>query len=163
MRALIVAALLIMGAGALAAQVPPERQPQPRQEQPRDTVPVPQFRYDPPVSPLGAMWRSLVLPGWGQSILGRRATGAAFIVLEGLTATMTLKAAHQVAFQERTDAESLEDKRQELQDWAVLWGFNHLLAAAEAFVAAHLWDFPGELASRPWPDGRVGVGVRIPF
>lgn len=163
MRALIVGALLVAWCGTLHAQIPPERQPQPQQQQPRDTVPVPQFRYDPPVSPLGAMWRSLLLPGWGQSILGRRATGAAFLFFEGLTATMTLKSAHQVAFQERTDAESLEDKRQELQDWAVLWGFNHLLAAAEAFVAAQLWDFPGELEHRSWPDGRLGLGVRIPF
>lgn len=122
---------------------------------------MPQFRIEPPVSPLGAMWRSLLLPGWGQAILGRRVTGAAFIFLEGVTVTMTVKSLHQLAYQEDTAAETVDDKRQEVQDWAVLWGFNHLLAGAEAFVGALLWDFPTELEARRLPNGATGVGLRV--
>ncbi len=107
------------------------------------------------------MWRSLLLPGWGQAILGRRVTGAAFIFWEGITVTMTFKSIHQLHYQEDTGAETVAEKRQEVQDWAVLWGFNHLLAAAEAFVAAQLWDFPTELEARALPSGDTGVGLRV--
>jgi hypothetical protein len=107
------------------------------------------------------MARSLVLPGWGQSVLGRRVTGAAFIFWEGLTATMTMKAIAQLDYQEDVGAETVDDKRQEVEDWAILWGFNHLMAGAEAFVAAQLWDFPGEIEHRALPSGDLGFGVRV--
>lgn len=162
MRVLIACALLTLASAASAgAQIPQPARP--RQPQPSDTVKVPQFRVEPPVSPMGAMWRSLVLPGWGQSILDRRVTAAWFIAFEGLTLAMTIKSLHQLDFQEKTGAETVEDKRQEVQDWAVLLGFNHLLAAAEAFVSAQLWDFPADLESRRLPGGHIGLGVSIPF
>lgn len=145
----------------LAAQQP--QQPSPQQPQPPDTVKVPQFRVQPPIAPLGAMWRSLLLPGWGQSLLNRRATGAVFIFWEGITLTMTVKSVQQLRYQERIGAETVEDKRAEVQDWAVLLAFNHLLAAAEAFVAAQLWDFPGELEMRTTPDGRFEAGASLRF
>jgi hypothetical protein len=153
------AVLMLLGAAPAAAQVP--QQPPPQQPSPQDTIPVPQFRIQPPISPLGATLRSLVLPGWGQSILGRRVTGAVFIFFEGITFTMTLKSIHQLAYQEDTDAETVESKRQEIEDWAILWGFNHLVAAAEAFVAAQLWDFPTELDVRALPDGTTGLGLKV--
>jgi hypothetical protein len=40
--------------------------------------------------------------------------------------------------------------------------FNHLLAGAEAYVSAYLWDFPVELEQRALPGNRLGVGARIP-
>lgn len=161
MRALIVAAwLVIAGAGTARAQVPA---PQPRQPQPSDTVKVPPFRVQPPVSPMGAMWRSLVLPGWGQAILDRRATATWFIFFEGITMVMTIKSLHQLDYQEAIGAPTVDDKRQEVQDWAVLWVFNHLLAAAEAFVSANLWDFPADLESRQLPSRDVGMGIGIRF
>ena len=40
-------------------------------------------------------------------------------------------------------------------------GFNHLMSALEAYVAAHLWDFPGDLQIRAGP-GQVGGGVSVP-
>ena len=74
---------------------------------------------------------------------------------------MTVKSLHQLAYQEDIGAETVEDKRQEVQDWAVLWGFNHLLAAAEAFVASLLWDFPTELEAQTLPNGDTAVGLRL--
>ena len=170
MRALILACGLLLAGGGANAQVIPERQPtQQQQPQPEDTVKVPQFRMQPPVSPVGAMWRSLLIPGWGQSILGRRVTGAAFIVFEGLSLTMILKSAKQLDYFERIDdgsdemAGKIDGKRQELEDWAFLLIFNHLISAAEAFVSGVLWDFPAELDVQAAPNGGVQAGVSIGF
>ena len=162
MRILTVVALATVAVTApAAAQIP--QPPQQQRPDPSDTIPVPHFRYEPPVSPLGAMWRSLLLPGWGQSILGRRVTGAVFIFWEGITLTMTVKSVHQLNYLESIDAdpEQIAGKRREVEDWAVLLVFNHLLAAAEAFVSAELWDFPGELESRSLPSGDLGAGVSL--
>jgi hypothetical protein len=120
---------------------------------------------DPPVSPLGAAVRSLLLPGWGQSIVGRKVTGAVFLFWEGLTLTMVLKSVHQQRYLEDigegADAEQLEGKRSEVQDWAVLLAFNHLLAAAEAYVSTHLWDFPVDLEMQRLPNGDPAAGARV--
>jgi hypothetical protein len=159
------AALLLLAglAGTARAQaVPPPGRPDSARA--ADTVKVPPFRVRPPVSPLGAFGRSLLLPGWGQAVLGRRVTGAFFVFWEGLTITMALKARHQLDyFNEVGTDEQREAKQQEIQDWVVLLVFNHLLAGAEAYVSAYLWDFPVELEQRALPAGRVGIGARLPF
>jgi hypothetical protein len=159
MRLVLAGCLLVGGAGALHAQQGVPAAPAQQRPDPRDTIPVPPFREQPPVSPLGAAWRSLLLPGWGQSVIGRRATGAAFIFWEGLALTMTVKAAHQRRYQEDTAAETAESKSQEVQDWAVVLAFNHLVAAAEAYASTHLWDFPGDLETTALPGGRIGMGL----
>jgi len=159
------AILLVVVIGAwpwrpTAAQVVPVPVP----TQPQDTVKVEPFRVRPPVSPMSAMLRSLALPGWGQSVLDRRVTGAVFVFWEGITLGMTLKSAHQLSYLKRVneeDAEILESKRAEIQDWAVLLVFNHLLSAAEAFVAANLWDFPQEVSLHSLPNGSVGLSVTL--
>jgi len=174
MRGLTIAAL---GLGAvlgvmvtrpLAAQVPiPTPIPNQRQQdslQAQDTVKVPPFRVKPPISPLAAFGRSALLPGWGQAVLGRRVTGAFFVFWEGLTITMALKASHQLDFIEASgDQERIDAKKQEIQDWIVLLVFNHLLAGAEAYVSAYLWDFPVELEQRALPADRVGIGAAVRF
>lgn len=134
----------------------------------RDTIKVPAFRVPPPVSPLGAAWRSLLLPGWGQAVLHRRVTGAAFVFWEGITAAMTLKAVRQLHYWEgQVPPDSATDivkaKRQEVQDWVVLLVFNHLLAGAEAFASAQLSDFPAHLDARALPGGRTGLGIAVPI
>ncbi len=93
--------------------------------------------------------------------MGRRGVGAAFVFWEGLTLAMTIKSAHQLNFQESIDAETVDDKRAEFQDWLVLLVFNHLLAGIEAYVSALLWDFPAELEARALPDGHVGLGMSV--
>ena len=57
-----------------------------------DSVPT----IGPPVSPMGAFWRSLVLPGWGQAELGRRSAGAFFLAFEGVALGMTLTTTSQL-------------------------------------------------------------------
>jgi hypothetical protein len=114
--------------------------------------------------PLPAFFLSAAVPGLGQALLDRKLTGALFMAWEGVTLGMTLKAAHELRFLERTEADSsrLEQKRQERQDWLVLLIFNHLFAGLEAFVSSHLQDFPADVKFRAAPRG-LGVSARVPF
>ncbi len=165
MRLLIALAALTVCAVDVSAQIP---LPTPVQRRPdstgADTVKVPPFRVEPPISPLGALGRSMLVPGWGQSMLGRRVTGAFFVFWEGITLTMVLKAKHQLGYLRDIGAvERVDAKRQEIQDWVVLLVFNHLIAGAEAYVSAMLWDFPVELEARSLPGGRTGMGLRVPL
>ena len=155
---LLVSLAAVPAASAQIVQPPTTQQKPPN---PRDTIPVPPFRVKPPVSPAGAAVRSLLIPGWGQSIVGRRVTGAVFIFWEGLSLTMLVKSMHQLDYQESIAKEDLSGKRSEVQDWAVLLAFNHLLAAAEAYVSTNLWDFPGELSAEPLPSGDPSLGLRF--
>ena len=112
------------------------------------------------VRAVNALWRSLLIPGWGQAVTHRNGTGAAFAVWEGVTMMMTLKAQQEANYFARTGSYNLRSKRQEVQDWAVLWIFNHLFAGAEAFVSAHLQDFPKDLHFQAAPRG---IGVSVPL
>ena len=162
---LVVLGMILVPTG-LQAQLPfPTPPPQRVDTTGADTIKVPAFRVPPPVPPLAAMARSLLLPGWGQSVLHRRVTGAVFVFWEGVTLTMTVKASHQLALfrQVSADTAKIAAKKQEVQDWAVLLAFNHLLAAAEAYVSALLWDFPAEVDLRPLPGGGVAAGLRVRF
>jgi len=121
---------------------------------PADTMP-------PGVGPMGAFWRSFLLPGWGQAVTDRHTTGAAFVAWEGVTAMMTLKAQQEANYFKSIGSPNLQLKRQEVQDWLILWIFNHLFAGAEAYVSAHLRDFPPELEVRAFPRG-IGVSFPLP-
>jgi hypothetical protein len=122
-----------------------------------------------PVQPLPAFFRSLILPGWGQAVLDRKLTGGLFIIWEAVTVSMTLKAAREVRHLERVEgfpergAESplLLSKRAEREDWLVLLLFNHLFAGLEAYVSAHLWDFPRDVQVRMIPGAPGGAGAGL--
>jgi hypothetical protein len=114
--------------------------------------------------PLPAFFHSLLIPGWAQAKLDRKLTASLFLAWEGLTLGMSLKAAGEVRYLERIEADSarLESKRQERQDWLILLAFNHLFAGLEAFVSSHLQDFPADVRIRAIPQG-IGVGASLPF
>ena len=113
------------------------------------------------IKPVAALWRSLLIPGWGQARTGRTVTGAAFVIWEGVAVMMTVRAVQEEHYMELTQSVDTTSKRQQIQDWVVLWAFNHLFAGAEAFVSAHLLDFPKELKLRAVPRG-IGVSVPLP-
>jgi len=125
---------------------------------PADSVPL----IRPPVTPMGAFWRSLLIPGWGQAKLGRRTAGAFFMGFEGVALGMTLTTTSQLNYLKATGSGSVDSKSQQQQDWLVLLGLNHLLAAMEAYVSAHLWDFPGDLSIQAAPNGGVSGAVSVP-
>jgi hypothetical protein len=113
------------------------------------------------IRPMGAFLRSLLVPGWGQAATGRRVTGALFATWEGVAAMMTLKAQSEMHYLNETGSSLVVAKRQQVQDWTVLWVFNHLFSGAEAFVSAHLQDFPKDLKIRAFPGG-VGISLPVP-
>ena len=113
------------------------------------------------IRPMGAFWRSVLIPGWGQAATGRHTTGAIFVVWEGVTAMMTLKAQQEANYMKRIGSANLKLKRQEVQDWLVLWVFNHLFSGAEAYVSAHLQDFPADLSIQAFPRG-IGISLPLP-
>ncbi|HXF94781.1 MAG TPA: hypothetical protein VNI61_01645 [Gemmatimonadales bacterium] len=114
-----------------------------------------------PVGPFGALWRSMLLPGWGQAATGRHTVGALFVAWEGVTIMMTVKASREADYFREIGSPLLDSKKQEVEDWLVLWVFNHLFAGAEAFVSAHLRDFPPDLRLRAVPNG-IAVSLPLP-
>jgi hypothetical protein len=115
-----------------------------------------------PISPINAFWRSFLLPGWGQARLNRKLTGGIFVAWEGVTIGMSLKTRHELAYLRRTRSARADNKRREHEDWIVLLAFNHLFAGLEAYVGAHLSDFPGDLNIQALPGG-VGASVSVPI
>ncbi|MBW8839263.1 MAG: hypothetical protein JF602_05345, partial [Gemmatimonadetes bacterium] len=69
------------------------------------------------ISPMGAFWRSFVLPGWGQAKLNRRLTGGIFLAWEGVTLGMSLKTRQELEYLRRTNSGRAEDKRRQHEDW----------------------------------------------
>ena len=114
------------------------------------------------ISPFNAFWRSFLVPGWGQARLNRKLTGGIFVAWEGLTLGMSLKTLHELRYLRRNNSSRGDAKRQEHEDWLVLLGFNHLFAGLEAYVSAHLDDFPGDLQVQAVPGG-FGASVSLPF
>jgi hypothetical protein len=148
--------LLLIAAGSavdLAAQAaPPPRGPAAR----------PDTLARQPISPFNALWRSLLVPGWGQARLNRKLAGGLLVAWEGVTLGMTLKTRRELRYLRRTSSARAEDKSQEHEDWVVLLAFNHLFAGLEAFIAAHLSDFPGDLRFQALPGG-VGAALSVPI
>ncbi|MFI5234955.1 MAG: hypothetical protein ACHQXA_04530 [Gemmatimonadales bacterium] len=117
----------------------------------------------PPISPMGALLRSMLIPGWGQATLGRKLTGGMMVAWEGVTLGMTIKTSHELAYYENTNDFRIHAKEQERQDWLVLLVFNHLFSGLEAYVSAHLWDFPPDLRFQVLPHGGVGASFTLPL
>lgn len=142
-----------------------------------------------PISPGGAFLQSLLIPSRGQITLGKRSAAGFYIAVEALGIGMTIKS--MAALREakrgvgdsipvefevdsitgdsiptawepgRFTPERVNARRTHVEDWVALIIFNHLLSAADAYVAANLWDFPASVSvkARPAPahartDGR---------
>ena len=131
-----------------------------------DTAAVPAVAADSvtvrPIRPINAFWRSFLVPGWGQARLNRKLTGGIFVAWEGVTLGMSLKTRHELAYLRRTRSARGDNKRREHEDWIVLLAFNHLFSGLEAYVGAHLADFPGDLQIRAVPGG-IGASVGVPI
>ncbi len=137
---------------------------QPDTTAPRSPLPAPQQFAPGQLRPLPAFFHSLLIPGWGQSKLDRKLTAALFVAWEGVSLGMSLKADGEVKYLRRIGADStrIAGKKSEQQDWLVMLAFNHLFSGLEAFVSAHLQDFPADVKFRPAPRG-IGVQVIVPF
>ena len=132
----------------------------------------------PPLSPRRAFLYSLALPGYSQSVLNRPTAGALFMLTESIALVMLRESALELrqARRFRTDSlvvigyeptgtpitqvsafnERLIDiRRGHVEDWIAFILANHLFAAADAYVAAHLWDLPTQISVESRGTGTV--------
>jgi hypothetical protein len=133
----------------------------------------------PPLSPRRAFLYSLVVPGYSQSVLGRPTAGAIFVLTEGIALAMLHESAADLRQARRLKTDSLivigvdpgtgseitqtsgytqeliDVRRGHVEDWLAFLIANHLLAAADAYVAAHLWDLPTQVSVERRPAGPV--------
>ncbi|MGQ0560681.1 MAG: DUF5683 domain-containing protein [Gemmatimonadota bacterium] len=56
----------------------------------------------------------------------------------------------------------VESREEQRQDWIAYTLFVTLASGVDAFVAAHLADFPATITTRPAPAGGMSVQVRVP-
>jgi hypothetical protein len=115
-----------------------------------------------------------MLPGLGQSRLDRGTSGALFASVELAALVMVRRSVADVreaqryridtlpssftsaggtltpvgAFTGRYTRDLVGARRLHVEDWLAVVGFNHLFAAADAFVAAQLWDVPVRMSAQ---------------
>lgn len=153
----------------------------------RAAVPVAPRLVQPPISSRRAFLLSFVVPGLGQTRLDRGTSGALFASVEVSALTLVRRSLLDAAearrfrkdtlpaeFTARPDgsvqrvgsvpprySESLVRlRRLQVEDWLAVVAFNHLIAAADAFVSAQLWDVPLDVTTVPTPRGPV-VAARL--
>lgn len=133
----------------------------------------------PPISSKRALLESLAVPGWGQASLHRSTAGGLFAAIEVTSIAMLiqskkeLNAARELA-RDSVFSDSLGTtvanpyagripaRKQAVEDWTFLLIFTHLISAADAFVAAQLWDVPVEV--RGQSDAKnARISVTVPF
>lgn len=138
----------------------------------------------PPLSPRRAFLYSLLLPGYGQSVLGRPGAGTIFVLTESIAIAMLRESRADLAearalkgdslvvigvdpttgqpITQRNsyDQELIDVRRGHVEDWVAFLFANHLFAAADAYVAAHLWDLPAQISVRQGSGGTI-VAARL--
>jgi hypothetical protein len=135
----------------------------------------------PPLSPRRAFLTSLVAPGYAQSVLRRPNASAFFIVTEAIALLMVRESSLELREARRLEGDSVplffvnptsgvpdtiyaaprysselvRARRAHLEDWIAALVANHLISAADAFVAAHLWEVPVRVGLRRTPGGAL--------
>ena len=140
-------------------------------------------RPRPPLSPRRAFLYSLALPGYSQSVLNRPTAGALFMLTESIALVMLRESAANLRQARRFRTDSLvvigfdpegapitqvsafndrliDIRRGHVEDWIAFIVANHLFAAADAYVAAHLWDLPTQISVESRPDG-AALAARV--
>jgi hypothetical protein len=131
----------------------------------------------PPVSPRGAFFRSLILPGWGQAYAGAPGKGAVYFGLAGSSVWMSYVSRRQLAdarreqfwLRERGEIGPterigiVEAREQQFEDWAALTVFLFFLSGADAFVSAYFSDFDERIGVQPAADGSLRLQAGFPL
>lgn len=66
-------------------------------------------------------------------------------------------------FVSRYSSDRVRARRTHYEDWLAVLIFNHLIAGADAFVAAQLWDLPARVGLQAGPDGRPALAASVKF
>ena len=137
---------------------------------------IPDSLLRPPVTAKAAFLHSLLLPGLGQSALRRSTAATIFSAAEVGAIYMVHKSRADLGRAKalrRLDSISVGDptlgeavtrvpavtqglinaRKLHLEDWIAILIFNHLLAGADAYVAANLWDLPARVSITQTPAG----------
>lgn len=138
----------------------------------------------PPLSPRRAFLYSLALPGYAQSILGRPTAGTIFVLAEVIGISMLRESNAELREARRLRGDSvvyfgndpvtgvpvrraagftdelIDVRRGHREDWVAALIANHFFAAADAYVAAHLWDLPTQISVTQGQRGTV-VAARL--
>jgi hypothetical protein len=135
----------------------------------------------PPLSPRRAFLYSLALPGYAQSVLNRPTAGALFVLTESIALVMLRESSADLRQAKRFLTDSLvvigyessgttsttitqvsgynqrlvDVRRGHVEDWIAFIIANHLFSAADAYVAAHLWDLPTQISVESRRSGAV--------
>lgn len=141
----------------------------------------------PPLSPGRAFLMSALIPGLAQSRLEKATSGAFFAGIELAAIAMLRRSASDVREVRRQGTDtvpgnfsvapgtgaltpsgvlpprfeaSLERSRKlHVEDWTAALVFNHLIAGADAFVGAQLWDVPTQVTMVPTANGLTLVAT----
>lgn len=143
---------------------------------------IPDSLRKPPIAPRRAMLLSLVLPGYAQSRLGRPTSSIIFATGEIIGLGMARKSALDLRAAKAARHDSVATgytvdpvtgavtatgwtknrlaarvgaRRTHYEDWIAALVFNHLISAADAYVAANLWDFKANVAVTPRERGAM--------
>ena len=175
----------MIGAAAFAAPLAAQQTQRPDSAARIDTVAA-QPERKPPLSPRRAFLYSLALPGYAQSVLGRNRAGALEVAFEAVAIVMIRNSAADLREVRRSLRDSIPSsfvgpngtpqityartpfnsaleraRRAHVEDWIAVLVGNHLFSAADAYVAALLWDLPAEVAVRATPrSAGVSFGFR---
>jgi hypothetical protein len=134
----------------------------------------------PPLSPRRSFLYALAVPGLPQSIFGRHRVAAGVMAVETISLLMIRESSGDVREARRAAIDTIvvsyvdangqrlpspisrpgtftsndvRTRRTHVEDWVALLIANHLFAASDAFVAAHLWDVPAQIGVRPIAGG----------
>jgi len=142
---------------------------------------IPDSLLRPPITPKAAFLHSLALPGWGQSSLRRSTAATVFAAAEigalymvaksraDLRSARALSGRDSISIGDPSLGETLtrvpavpagliNARRLHLEDWLAVLIFTHLIAGADAYVAANLWDLPARVSITHTPTG-PGIGA----
>lgn len=113
----------------------------------------------PPIKPMGAFLRSLLVPGWGQASVDQPVRGAFYFTMAAASWWMLFKTDSKLNAAERVgDEELIASRKEQKEDWIVMVVFWALFSGVDAWVSTHLWSFEGAVV--PPPDGSPGVAVQ---
>jgi hypothetical protein len=143
----------------------------------------------PPVSPRKAFLLSALLPGYAQTRLERGTSGAFFAGIEMASVAMLRRSVNDLREVRRASRDTLpgnfvinpntgerapttaggvpprfdasieRSRALHIEDWTAAIVFNHLIAGADAFVSAQLWDVPTRLTMVPTAQGLALVAT----
>ncbi|MGI8545947.1 MAG: hypothetical protein ACR2M1_01225 [Gemmatimonadaceae bacterium] len=143
----------------------------------------------PPIAPRRALVLSLLLPGYSQARLNRPTASVVFAAAEVLFIGMARKSALDLreakaakrdsvattftvnpttgaitpsAFVKSPLVARLGARHTHYEDWIAAVIFNHVIAGADAYVAANLWDFKANIAVNPSTHSAT-LGGSVPF